>query len=148
MNISLFTQTSMQKGAITLLELLMVTSMTTVMVGGITISAQDILVEAVDTQRVANIRQLTVALELYYSDNESYPKTAEFGSMITELATQGYIGSLPKDPEVYTYSPTKKGQGYILKTTIENPESSFLDIDLDGTIDTIDCNDPYYCIRG
>ena len=148
MNISLFTQTSMQKGSVTLLELLMVTSMATVAVGGITLSAQEILVEAVDTQRVANIRQLTTALEFYYSDNDSYPQTTEFDVMITALAKQGYIGSLPVDPKAYTYSPTKKGQGYVLRTRIENAESLYLDIDLNEVEAAIDCEDPYYCVRG
>ena len=138
----------MSKGAATILELLMVTSMATVMVGGVTINIQDVLTEATDTQRVANLRQLTVALDLYYTDHDSYPQTSNFESALSELALQGYIGSLPANPELYAYTQTKKGQGYILGTAIENPESSYLTIDIDGILERVDCNDPFYCIKG
>ena len=135
-----------EKGAASIAELLLVMTTATVVIGGVSVNVSDILTEASDSQRVANLRQLATALELYYSDNQSYPQT-DFEGLISELNEGNYLGSLPTAPENYGYQDLNNGESYVLKVLLEDPESHYLEIDLDGNIGGIDCQDPSYCLK-
>jgi len=139
-------QLNLEKGATSIAELLLVMTTATVVIGGITLNVSDILNEADDTQRVANLRQIVTALEIYYSDHENYPR-ADFDGLISELINGNYLGSSPTTPEKYEYQYFNGGENYILKTSLENPESDYLEADLDGEIGGIDCQDPYFCLK-
>lgn len=135
-----------EKGAVSVAELLLVMTTATVVIGGITVNVPDILNEANDTQRVANLRQIVNALELYYSDEGNYPET-NFDGLISQLISGNYLGSSPTNKEKYDYQNSNEGENYILKVLLENPESDYLEADLDGNIDGMNCQDPYYCLR-
>ncbi len=64
--------------------------------------------KARDAQRKADLREIQVALEMYYADNGFYPKVNKFGDknsgLIKELMEAGYISKEYKDP----LDPTRK----------------------------------------
>lgn len=139
-------QSNPEKGAASIAELLLTLTTATVLVAGVSMNVPDILNEANDTQRVANLRQITTALELYYSDNENYPQS-DFDALISELTEENYLGSSPTNKDKYDYQNLNEGENYILKVLLENPESDYLEADLDGNIDGMNCQDPYYCLK-
>ncbi|MDO8514267.1 MAG: peptidoglycan-binding protein [bacterium] len=79
-----------------------------------------------DARRIADIKQLQLALELYYDDKGMYPPTTSF------LAPD-YIASVPidvSDNNSYSYDQLGGGRGYELGASLEN-RSSALDYDND-----------------
>ena len=121
-----------------LAELLLTMTAATVIVGGVAVNVPDILNEASDTQKVANLRQIATALELYYSYNDTYPKT-NFEGLISELSEGNYLGSLPTTLEKYEYQGLNAGEGYILKTLLETTDSHYSESNY--------CQTPYYCLK-
>ena len=133
-----FGKLNKEKGVASIAEMLLVMTTATVVIGGITVNTKDIINEAKDTQRVANLRQLTTALEFYYSDNLTYPQ-GDFEGVISELSQENYLGSLPTTPEKYEYQGLNDGEGYILKALLETPDSHYLENN--------NCQNPYYCLK-
>lgn len=126
---------SIKKG-FTLIELLLVLAiigiLTTLLMANF-ISAK---VRARDAQRKSDMRQIQSALELYRSDQGSYPTAALFvcGASLTSGGTT-YIQKIPCDPVnsggyVYTYTPAGTPPvTYTLKSCLENTN----DAQKDGT---------------
>jgi competence protein ComGC len=56
------------------------------------IALQQARQNARDAKRVADVKQLSTALELYFNDNQSYPDTIE------DLQVEGYMEQLPEAP--------------------------------------------------
>jgi len=99
--------------AFTLIELLIVIATIGLLATIILISADNARIKSREAFRRASLRQIAVALELYYSDNQSYPNTNGVGwgedinngshgysganGYIPNLAPQ-YIAKLPSDP--------------------------------------------------
>lgn len=55
--------------------------------------------QARDTARIADLNQLGTALTVYQADNSAYPTTSwAAGSVLSSLVTDGYIKSIPTDP--------------------------------------------------
>jgi prepilin-type N-terminal cleavage/methylation domain-containing protein len=92
--------------------------------------------KARDAQRVADLKKIQTALELYFADNRAYVASAGWGTVsgkLSALTTGGYIAVLPTDPSVtgtgqspcaaadsnknYWYKGTVSG--YVLTTTME-----------------------------
>ncbi|KKS37619.1 MAG: hypothetical protein A3G49_00550 [Candidatus Sungbacteria bacterium RIFCSPLOWO2_12_FULL_41_11] len=78
-----------------------------------------------DARRIADIKQLQLALELFYDAKISYPER------LAELSP-AYIPSIPKDPgrqEIYHFE--RRGDGsYYLQAELENPDNPALKNDL------------------
>lgn len=133
-------------------QLLVLMATASVVLGGVSVSAQGLIDNAKDVQGIANLRQMVTALELYYLDNSSYPQTAGNSSqerweeLIQELETNGYLTSLPTPNEPYDYQVFNEGESYVLRFLLKDIENSSLETDLDGRIGNLDCNDPYYCV--
>ncbi|OHA08485.1 MAG: hypothetical protein A3B37_00060 [Candidatus Sungbacteria bacterium RIFCSPLOWO2_01_FULL_59_16] len=77
-----------------------------------------------DARRVTDIKQLQLALELYYDQHGRYPER------LTLLAPD-YLPVVPADPSTgvsyeYEFRPPN---GYGLRALLENPENSILDYD-------------------
>jgi len=131
--------------------LLVALAAVTIMIGGFSLAVGDILNESKDLQRIANLRQITTAMELYYSDYQNYPQVSgdtaseRFDNFISELSN--YLNSLPTDKEKYDYQNYNFGQNYILKVILENPKSSYFEASLASQIQDTDCPKPYYCIK-
>jgi len=139
-----------QKGT-SIVELMVILATASIMVGGVSVKVSDIMAEAHDVQRMANLRQMVTALEIYYLDYQKYPQVSESDSqsrwdkLISEFEDGNYLGSFPTQPENYDYKDSDGG--YILKVLFENPENPYLETDWDGINQGIDCSDPYYCIK-
>ena len=84
-------------------------------VNGIAIHADDITNQAKSAVNGANIHQLATAVEVYYSDHNSYPNVSGGEALIEELESEGYIRNRPIDPNVFKYESEMNGQDYSLK---------------------------------
>lgn len=78
----------------TLIELLVVIAIIAVLSSIILASLSSARARGRDARRVADIKQLQLALELYYDANHAYP-TAISG---TQLTAPGFIPTVPTDP--------------------------------------------------
>ncbi|OGZ33290.1 MAG: hypothetical protein A3I88_02795 [Candidatus Portnoybacteria bacterium RIFCSPLOWO2_12_FULL_39_9] len=141
-----------QKG-FTLIELLVVIAIIGILATIVLVSLNTARSKARDTRRVSDMRQVALALEMYYDDNTStgYPGTAasnQWSVMETAIEAGGYISSIPGDPGTgsYEYWVASGNQGYVLKGTLENATNAALDDDLDGTVLGAACADPAYCV--
>jgi uncharacterized protein (TIGR02145 family)/prepilin-type N-terminal cleavage/methylation domain-containing protein len=78
--------------AFTLIELLVVIAIIGILATLAVVALQQARQNARDAKRVADVKQLSTALELYFNDNQSYPET------IDDLQTGGYMEQLPEAP--------------------------------------------------
>ena len=118
----------------TLIELLVVIAIIGILASIVLASLDTARKKGRDARRIADIKQVQLALELYYdANNSSYPVGT--WAALTAALTPAYISALPTDPTggaTYTYTyqstdgasaPTACGTapclGYILKAVTE-----------------------------
>jgi len=120
----------------TLIELLVVIAIIGILASIVLASLNTARKKGRDARRVADLKQLQLALELYYdANNSSYPLLA-FGNasgLSTALTGAGYISTIPADPtnsgtSIYSYGSTDGGTnpittgtaaGYVIKALLE-----------------------------
>lgn len=104
-------------GGFTLIELLVVIAIISILSTVVLIGGDVARARGRDANRVAQVRQMQTAFELYFMDHDEYPSdrcdgdyvgcdwAAAFTAMATELRDEGYLGEIPEDPgknpEVY-----------------------------------------------
>lgn len=140
---SLRSRSRCQSAGFTLIELLVVIAIIGILASIVLVSLQGARAKARDSRRMQELRQMQLALELYYSDNEVYPSTGgewfgvsvNGGSKSTSGAnayipglTPNYIGVLPVDPldkrDVWSgYLYRSDGTYYKLLSHATGPES-------------------------
>ncbi len=132
----------------TLIELLVVISIISLLSSIVYNSLSLARVRQRDASRKLDLKSFQQALELYYSDHNSYPVTASnecftsggtvkctdlpsssnwaTGISLNRLVSGRYISALPKDPSndpanwrMYMYKTCPDGQSYLLKTKLE-----------------------------
>lgn len=109
------------KNGFTLIELLIVISIIAMLSSIVLISLQTARSKSRDAQRIMNMNQVKLALELYRGAHNSYPPfngsvatresscftgtnadtsmaVAQWSSALTPLVTEGFFSALPKDP--------------------------------------------------
>lgn len=77
-----------------------------------------------DTRRIADVKQIQLALELYFDQNNVYPQSLS-------LLEPEFIVKLPKDPQSgksYTYKRSNS-KSYMLSAKLEDPKSFYLQND-------------------
>jgi hypothetical protein len=85
-----------------------------IVVNGVMIKGEDAVAAAKVAANQMNIHQLDNALELYYSDHDSYP-AVEGGEALTRLLLEdGYIRNQPAEPDAINYKPKNNNQDYSL----------------------------------
>ena len=87
----------------TLIELLVVIAIIGILSSVVLASLNTARKKGRDARRVADIKQLQLALELYYDANGAYPTTIS----TTTLVSPGFIAALPGDPSnqvAYSYA--------------------------------------------
>ncbi|TSD02674.1 MAG: N-terminal methylation motif domain-containing protein [Parcubacteria group bacterium Athens0714_16] len=138
----------------TLIELLVVIAIIGILSSVVLASLNSARQKSRDARRIADIKQVQLALELYFDSNANYP------TALAPLAPS-FIPTLPKDPQtdtVYTYTALGSGttcSSYHLMATLEDGNHQALDGDADaaagtactgGGIDAIG-TDPLYDVK-
>ena len=85
----------------TLIELLVVIVIIGVLATLATVALSSAREKARDARRVSDIKQIMTALELYYSDAQSYPTTISAGNPIQYSGTT-YMAKVPGNPTPVT----------------------------------------------
>ncbi|MCX6792875.1 MAG: prepilin-type N-terminal cleavage/methylation domain-containing protein [Candidatus Falkowbacteria bacterium] len=123
------------KTGFTLIELLVVIAIIGVLSTMAIIALGNARAKARDSRRVADIKQISTALELYYADNNSYPTIITPGNSLTSPdGTKVYMASIPNNPTPrndngcgnnnYTYASTPDNTNYSLNFCLGNNVSS------------------------
>jgi type II secretion system protein G len=156
---------SMSKRGFTLIELLVVIAIIGILSSVVLASLNSARQKSRDSRRVADVKQLQNALELFYDANSSYPTSTSLA-----VLAPTYIATIPKDPQdpqsVYAYSgldssaaasagvtcqaANGKCPSYVIIATLEDASNPAFTNDVDGTPNTgLDCTDANkkYCAR-
>lgn len=148
----------------TLIELLVVIAIIGILSSVVLASLNSARVKGRDARRISDVKQLQLALELYYDNNQSYPVGSGAASTtLAALVTNNFISSVPADPTnsgsyVYTYASTDLAgaacsaatcPSYIVRAAIEGSSAVPAgDLDVSSPIDCTDTGTPaYYCMR-
>ena len=140
-----FSKRKGQKG-FTLIELLVVIAIIGILATIVLVSLNTARSKARDVRRISDLRQIVLALEMSYDDNDAYPSVTDCATIPGSLVTDGFIGAVPEDPvSTNAYAYGSDGVTYVLRATIENDVP---DGDVDATTFTCDCSDAnkYYCV--
>lgn len=153
-----FSRRKGEKG-FTLIELLVVIAIIGILATIVLVSLNTARQKARDSRRISDLRQIALALEMYYDDNGGYPSDTtanddDWTQLDSELkASPVYMATVPTDPgsNTYKYHPdgtTANGaQDYVLGATLEDSGHSALDNDVNGTVFGLNCDGAVYCIR-
>jgi type II secretion system protein G len=141
----------------TLIELLVVIAIIGILSSVVLASLNSARKKGRDARRISDIKQIQLALELYYDSNQSFPTHAQaFANASTSvLVTNRYISALPLDPTTlatYSYAAlaangtdactTTPCPGYVIGADIEGGASAVPQGDVDtASIGGIDCTD-------
>lgn len=103
-----------------LIELLVVIGIIAILTGLVAFNFNSARMRARDVQRKSDLRELRSALELYKNDNnQQYPSSDDYGSLIIELNAGGYIQQDLKDPKIAQTGDTGSWEEYTY--TLINP---------------------------
>ncbi len=139
----------------TLIELLVVITVIGLLSSMILVGLQGVRAQGRDTRRIADLRNVQNALELYFNAYASYPAGSSWDTLQSSLARVG-VSKLPsdplnRDPYVYVYVTSSDGLRYILKATLEDANNPALrdtlkDTEMPPGITSPGCSVPAYCI--
>ncbi|MFA5644672.1 MAG: LamG-like jellyroll fold domain-containing protein [Patescibacteria group bacterium] len=120
------------KSAFTLVELLVVIAIIGILATLAIVSIQNTRSKARDTKRIADIKQIQTALELYFNDNGSYPVSSSVTSSIRS-ASRVYMEMYPQAPNPPDGDCTESNNQYVYTETGEDNGSYTLFFCLGGT---------------
>jgi prepilin-type N-terminal cleavage/methylation domain-containing protein len=123
-----------KKGArgFTLIELLVVIAIIGILSSIVLASLNTARQKSRDARRVADIRQIQLAMQLYFDANSAYPTS-------TASLAPTYIPTIPRDPigqAAYPYDQLGSGSSYHLGANLEDSSNQALNSDLDTVADT------------
>jgi prepilin-type N-terminal cleavage/methylation domain-containing protein len=135
----------------TLIELLVVIAIIGILASIVLVSLNSARSKARDTRRVSDLRQVALALEMYYD-------AGHWTTMATAVQTGGFMTAVPNDPTnsgtyVYAYgaNATSAPTRYCLRAVLENNvQTGPLGSDVDtSTIcaSGLTCADPGFCLE-
>ena len=147
----------------TLIELLVVIAIIGILATIVLVSLNSARSKARDTRRISDLRQVALALEMYYDGASSYPAAA--GGACTSAtwtamgtAVAAYMSAVPTDPiagsATYYYAygtdSATTATRYVLKAILENTTNTAFNTDVDSTVYGCNCADGAnagYCIQ-
>jgi len=158
------------KKGFTLIELLVVIAIIGILATIVLVSLNTARQKARDVRRIGDMRQIALALEMYYDDNTTtgYPAGGDLavgcndwgnvttaGTLVYALQTGvGYMTVVPSDPGggSVAYAYESDGVDYVLRAQLEQSANTAFNTDVDGTAVSCDCADTaatarYYCIQ-
>jgi prepilin-type N-terminal cleavage/methylation domain-containing protein len=133
----------------TLIELLVVIAIIGILSSVVLASLNSARKKGRDARRISDVKQLQLALELFYDNNSS-----EYPNALSQLAPT-YISVVPQDPQGTNYSYDNLTSGnatcdtsgappctsYVLGATLEDTANPVLNQDIDGTVGSVTCTD-------
>ena len=137
----------------TLIELLVVIAIIGILSSVVLASLNTARQKGRDARRISDLKQLQLALELNYDSSQTYPLA------LSTLATNGFISTVPVDPSTsaaYSYASLNNDNTacaatpcnrYVLGGTLEVSGNPVLSTDVDGTVATVSCVDPIFCVQ-
>lgn len=135
-----------QQGGFTLIELLVVIAIIGILSSVVLASLNSARERSRDARRIGDIKQIQLALEMFYDSNNAYPSS-------TAGLAPTYIPVQPLDPQTedpYEYNTDSGNTSYVLKAILENRHNA-LDTDIDGTVFGTNCDDTdtthFYCVQ-
>ena len=145
----------MKKRGFTLIEVLIVVSIIGLLASVVLIGLGGFRARGRDARRIADLREVQNALELYYVKYNSYPEITggdSWASLRSSLVEAGIgVTTISNDPLYpdysYEYGVSADKQNYVLRATLEDPNNPALADDTDGTVYNVDCDDPNYCVQ-
>ncbi len=140
--------------AFTLVELLVVIAIISILSTVMLIGSQGYLARARDSERITDLSQIRIALELYFNACRQYPATLSTSAnngCPTGITFGSFMSVIPTGNPSYGYAVNSGRSQYVLQATLEQV-SRELDDDLDGTILSLPCDDTvgtlhYYCLQ-
>jgi prepilin-type N-terminal cleavage/methylation domain-containing protein len=90
---------NLKKEGFTLVELLVVIAIIGLLSTLSVIALGNARQKARDAKRVADMKQVQTALELYFSDNNTYPSAVTFGTGTIATSSVTYMGKVPSNPD-------------------------------------------------
>ncbi|HEV2339284.1 MAG TPA: prepilin-type N-terminal cleavage/methylation domain-containing protein [Patescibacteria group bacterium] len=139
------TQHQTMNSGFTLIELLIVIAIIGILAALLLTNLVGIRQRARDAQRKSDMRQIQASLELYRSDNGSYPVTASFPACGSQLQGTGvtpptYMQKIPCDPLTNaSYAYASDGTTYTIIGCLENSNDNQADKNSGGTNNTSVC---------
>lgn len=124
----------------TLIELLVVIAIIGLLSSVVLASLNSARKKARDARRVADVKQIQLALEMSFDAARNYPTALT----IANLVTPGYISAIPTDPLGGAYSYAALGSGtsctsYHLGANLEENTNPALNSDVDAAASTAIC---------
>lgn len=140
------------KSGFTLIELVIVFAIIGILSGLVMTNLTSVIQKSRDGQRKADLRQIQSALEIYRSDQGSYPitvlkncPTSATDSTLTKLGNATacdkiYLNSVPHDPSGgdYSYNPTVGGKAYALVACLERDNDPDIDLESGEKVHCLD----------
>ncbi len=125
----------MNKKGFTLIELLIVIAIIGLLSTLAVVALGSARVKARDSKRLADLKQLQTALELYYTDQNAYPAGSNIdlgdsthaclnnAGFAAAGCTSPYMGQVPVDPQSGSYTYTAASSSYTINATLEGTVS-------------------------
>lgn len=139
----------------TLIELLVVITVIGLLSAMVLVGLGGVRSQGRDTRRVADLRNVQNALEIYFNKMSQYPPTSNWSTLETNLRQAGIgVSKIPFDPlnrnpYIYRYYASANRLNYLLVATLENGDSPSLrdDVDTPVYVSGVSCADPIYCVE-
>lgn len=142
------------KKGFTLIEILIVISVIGILASIVLVNLGGFRSRGRDARRIADLRTMQNALELYYANEGNYP-AGDSAALYAAVEALPGIGKLPRDPAtgnpMYSYGTDANGLSYVLGATLEN-KNTVLGNDEDGTTYNVVCGtqgdtEREYCVK-
>jgi len=106
----------------TLIELLVVIAIIGLLASVVLLALNSARAKSRDAKRLADVRQMATALELYYNDNNAYPTQAaaavvSTGGTTLNALVPNYVGALPTAPTPAEANCTGSGTSQVLNNS-------------------------------